>query len=66
MDQLAVDVRARRRQLGLSQQELADLAGTSERFVRALEAGKPTVRLDKASAVLGVLGLELRAVPRKT
>lgn len=61
MDGLARDLRARRKQLGLRQRDLADLAGTSERFVRDLEHGKPSVRLDKVAAVLDVLGLELRA-----
>lgn len=55
-------VRQRRRELGLRQEELADLAGTSQRFVHTLEAGKGTVRLDKVMAVLGVLGLGLRVV----
>jgi y4mF family transcriptional regulator len=52
-------VRARRRDLGLTQQTLADLAGCSPRFVRSMESGKPTVRLDKVVDVLDVLGLEL-------
>lgn len=64
MDSLAQDLRARRKQLGLRQRELADLAGTSERFIRELEHGKPSVRLDKVAAVLDVLGLELRAERR--
>ena len=55
----AVAVRARRRRLRLRQSELADLAGVSERFVYALEAGKQTVQLDKVLAVLAVLGLHL-------
>ena len=59
---LADDVRARRRELGLRQRDLADLAGTSERFIRELEHGKATVRLDKLIAVLDALGLELRAM----
>jgi y4mF family transcriptional regulator len=66
MSELARDVRARRKDLGLTQPELADLAGCSPRFVRALEAGKATVQLDKLLAVLDVLGLELevrRRVP---
>jgi HTH-type transcriptional regulator / antitoxin HipB len=58
---LAADVRSRRRALGLGQQDLADLSGASVRFVRNLEHGKPSVRLDKLLAVLDVLGLELRA-----
>jgi HTH-type transcriptional regulator / antitoxin HipB len=56
---LASEVRARRVQLQLRQQELADLAGVSERFVYALENGKPTVQLDKVLAVLNALGLHL-------
>ncbi len=53
-------VRARRRELRLGQEELAELAGVSERFVREVERDKPTVRLDKVTALLDALGLELR------
>jgi len=56
---LAANVRTRRRQLRLDQAELAELAGVSERFVYALEAGKRTVQLDKVLAVLSALGLHL-------
>ncbi len=56
---LADEVRSRRRQLQLRQEELADLAGVSERFVFALENGKATVQLDKVLAVLNALGLHL-------
>jgi HTH-type transcriptional regulator/antitoxin HipB len=58
--ELAAAVRARRKTLGLTQTELADLAGASARFVHTLENGKGTVRLDKVLDVLSVLGLELR------
>ncbi|MGL5859029.1 MAG: type II toxin-antitoxin system Y4mF family antitoxin [Angustibacter sp.] len=61
---LATDVRQRRRALGLGQQEVADLSGASVRFVRELEHGKATVRLDKVLDVLEVLGLRLRAERR--
>ncbi len=56
---LARAVRARRRDLGLRQGELAELAGVSERFVHTVEAGKPTVQLDKLLDVLETLGLHL-------
>lgn len=56
---LAGEVRARRKQLELRQEELAELAGVSERFVYALESGKPTVQLNKVLAVLNALGLHL-------
>lgn len=58
-------VRQRRRELGLRQDELADLAGVSTRFVHTLEAGKPSVQLDRVVAVLEVLGLELAVQPRR-
>lgn len=57
-------VRERRLELGLRQVELADLAGVSPRFVHTLEAGKRSVQLDRVSAVLDVLGLELAVRPR--
>jgi y4mF family transcriptional regulator len=56
---LASEVRARRSELKLRQEELADLAGVSERFVYALENGKSTVQVDKVLAVLNALGLHL-------
>lgn len=56
---LATEVRTRRAQLRLRQEELADLAGVSERFVYALEHGKQTVQFDKVLAVLNALGLHL-------
>ena len=57
---VAGEVRARRRALGLTQQDLAELAGVSERFVRFVEQAKASVQLDALEAVLGALGLELR------
>ncbi|MGH3318925.1 MAG: helix-turn-helix domain-containing protein [Streptosporangiaceae bacterium] len=47
-------MRQRRRQLGLTQRELADLAGCATRTIIALEAGKPTVRLDTLLTVLDI------------
>lgn len=57
-------VRARRRELGLRQDEVADLAGVSERFVREVEHDKPGVRLDKLQDLLASLGLRLDLVRR--
>lgn len=56
----AAALRARRKDLGLTQQEIAELAGVATRTVHAVEAGKPTVRLDALLAVLSALGLQLR------
>jgi HTH-type transcriptional regulator / antitoxin HipB len=53
---------ARRRHLGLRQDEVAELAGCSVRFLHALEHDKPSVALDKVLDVLEVLGLTLEVV----
>jgi HTH-type transcriptional regulator/antitoxin HipB len=60
---LAGEVRRRRLELGLHQDELAGLANVSTRFVHTLEHGKPTVQLEKVLAVLGQLGLDLVLEP---
>ena len=59
----AEEIRRRRLELGLRQDELAALAGVSARFVHTLEQGKPTLRLDKVLAVLGQLGMDLVLEP---
>ena len=56
---LSVVARGRRLALNLTQLELADLAGVSERLIRDLEVGRPTIRTDKLFAVLTALGLEI-------
>ena len=55
-------VRSVRKAHGLTQTQLAGLAGTGLRFVSELEGGKPSVALDKVLAVLAVLGLRLEVV----
>lgn len=62
MKNLGQLIKKRRKELLLTQQELADLAQVSERLVRQLEADKATVRLDKLEDVLAVVGLELAVI----
>jgi HTH-type transcriptional regulator / antitoxin HipB len=62
---LGQQIRDRRRDLSLGQEDLSDLAEVSVRFIRDLEHGKPSVRLDKLVAVLDVLGLVLQAQVRQ-
>jgi len=52
-------VRERRRQLGLTQEELADLAQVSLRSVSQLESGVSSMTFGKLLAILSVLGLSL-------
>lgn len=49
-------VRHARKQLGLTQPQLALAAGVGVRFVVDLEAGKPTLRLEHILRVLHALG----------
>jgi y4mF family transcriptional regulator len=62
MNALSEFVRQRRKSLGLTQPELAEKAGTGLRFVRDLEQGKKTLRMDKVNQVLGLFGYELGPV----
>lgn len=55
-DPLIQFVKAKRRALGMTQCELADRAGLGLRFIRELEQGKKTVRLDKVNQVLALFG----------
>jgi y4mF family transcriptional regulator len=52
-------VAARREELSLRQDELADLADVSVRFVHAVESGRRSISLDRLLAVLTALGLHL-------
>jgi HTH-type transcriptional regulator/antitoxin HipB len=54
---LAAMVRGRRRDLGISQAELAARAGVSRKWVYEFEAGKPTAELRLILRVLDALGL---------
>lgn len=62
--ELGVAVRAERKEQQLDQLLLADLAGVSDRFLRDLEHGKPTVRLKEVLQVLDALGLTLQVERR--
>ena len=54
-------IREERKKAGLTQEEFAMRSGLGLRFVRELEQGKSTVRLDKVNQALAMFGME--AVP---
>lgn len=54
-------VRKTRKEQGLTQLDVAGLAGLSNRFVIDLERGKETLQIQKVLDVLALLGLELTA-----
>ncbi|NOY87167.1 MAG: helix-turn-helix transcriptional regulator [Deltaproteobacteria bacterium] len=55
-------VKELRRRAGLTQEELATRSGVGLRFVRELEQGKKTVRVDKVDQVLALFGYHLEPV----
>jgi len=59
--QLGQLVREVRKEQGLTQLDVAGLAGLSNRFIIDLERGKETLQVQKVLDVLGLLGLELTA-----
>jgi HTH-type transcriptional regulator/antitoxin HipB len=59
-NQLGTALRTARKQLGLTQPQLALAAGVGTRFIVDLESGKPTVRLEHVLRVMAALGCELQ------
>ena len=59
MNTLGTFVKAKRKQFGLTQEELSRKSGVGLRFVRELEQGKETLRMDKVNQVLSLFGAEL-------
>jgi HTH-type transcriptional regulator / antitoxin HipB len=58
-DELVRAMRARRRELGLSQQELANLADLHRTYVVLYEKGDRPLRFDVALRLLHALGMDL-------
>lgn len=54
-------IKEERKKAGLTQEEFAMRSGLGLRFVRELEQGKETVRLDKVNKALAMFGM--MAVP---
>jgi y4mF family transcriptional regulator len=61
-DPLIEFVKERRRTMGLTQKELADRAGIGLRFIRDLEQGKASLRLDKVNQLLALFGCRMEPV----
>jgi y4mF family transcriptional regulator len=62
---LASFVKEKRKSVNLTQPELAEKAGVGLRFVRELEQGKQSLRIDKVNQVLRLFRYEVGAVPAK-
>jgi y4mF family transcriptional regulator len=60
---LSKHIKLKRKQNKLTQPELAIKAGVGLRFVRDLEQGKKSLRMDKVNDVLRLFGEELGPIP---
>lgn len=64
MTQVISFVKNRRKRLRLTQEQLADKAGVGLRFIRDLEQGKESLRMDKVNDVLSLFGHELGPIKK--
>ena len=62
---IAQFIKDKRKNLGLTQIDLAEKAGVGLRFVRDVEQGKATLRLDKVNQVLDLFGSEVGVIRKE-
>lgn len=58
-------IKDKRKNLGLTQINLAEKAGVGLRFIRDLEQGKLSLRLDKVNQVLDLFGSEVGVIRKE-
>ncbi len=63
MEAFGKKIKELRKRAGLTQVECARRVGVGLRFIRDLEQGKPSVRLDKVNHVLKFFGHHVEIVP---
>lgn len=64
MNNLSPIVKALRKQYNLTQEDLSLKSGVGLRFVRDLEQGKESLRLDKVNQLLDFFNYEVTATPK--
>lgn len=62
MTKLSQYIKEKRKEYGLTQVDLSMKSGVGLRFVRELEHGKTTLRLDKVNQVLALFGAEMAPI----
>lgn len=64
MHNLSAFLKTKRKEFKLTQEDLSLKAGVGLRFIRDMEQGKATLRLDKVNQVLGLFGSEMGVVSK--
>lgn len=57
-------LKKKRKAFNFTQEDLAAKAGVGLRFIREMEQGKTTLRMDKVNQVLALFGVELGVIPK--
>lgn len=65
MNNLSDTVKMLRKQYNMTQEDLSLKSGVGLRFVRDLEQGKETLRLDKVNQLLDFFNYEMVASPKR-
>lgn len=61
---LSNTVKELRKEFGMTQEDLALKSGVGLNFIRNLEQGKATLRMDKVNQLLDLFNYELKAMPK--
>ena len=65
MNNLSKFLKEKRKETGLNQKDFALYSGLGLRFVRDLEQGKKTLRMDKVNQALNMFGYELGPIKKE-
>ena len=61
IEELAIELRRRRKERKLSQEELAKALGVGRNFIKAVEAGKTNIQLARYLHLLDFFGIQLES-----
>lgn len=64
--ELAETMKSRRKTLGISQQDLAEMSGVSLATIKDIERGKGNPSLETVQKILDILGMEIKYEVRQT
>jgi y4mF family transcriptional regulator len=64
MTLLSKTIKAKRKENGLTQEDLSLKSGLGLRLIREIEQGKTSMRMDKVNQLLALFGMELVPAPK--
>jgi HTH-type transcriptional regulator/antitoxin HipB len=63
-ESIGAAIRTRRKQLGMTQLDLAEIAGLQRQTISRVEAGNGAVTIATVARIAAVVGLDLMVMPR--